>query len=140
MDMSSYFRLAVYFCLIMIIFTFSINFVDILEIFPSVEGGLNETEDDILTTVSGLRGGWGAVWALIIGVGAVTALGFAKIMGNTNIIGIYLFSSIFWTSYSRCLAVVHIGNYVSTEFLLIFTVALAFIWVASIISMLTSVS
>jgi hypothetical protein len=121
----------------MIIFTLCVNFVSALGIFSSVPIGA--TKASILTEISGLSGGYETLWVVLL-----VAIGFtiviAKWVSSTSIIGIYLFSSIFWTSYSRCITVININNFIPTEFLAIFTVGLAFIWVAAIIGMLTSVS
>jgi hypothetical protein len=142
MDLSNYLRLAVYFCLMMIIFTLAVNFVSGLGIFTSADTGVNSsgTPSDIFTEISGFTGGFQYIWVVLLTTGGFATIVIAKIVGSTNIIGVYLFSAVFWTSFSRCLTVVNIGGWVQTDFLNIFIVAIFFVWVAAIISMLTSVS
>lgn len=144
MDTSSFFRIAVYFCLMMIIFTLAINFVSALNIFSNVDSGvgvdLSSSHADIFEKLSGFTGGIQYLWVILLTAGGVATIIIAKIVGSTNIIGVYVFSSIFWTSFNRCLTVVNIGSFVPPTFITIFVVAIFFVWVASLISMLTSVS
>jgi len=144
MNLSNYFRIAVYFCLVMIIFTLAINFVSALNIFPSVESGMEvDTSDgatDIVQRISGFSGELGSMWSIITIATAGIAIVVARIIGNASVIGVWLFSEIFWTSYSRAMTVTNIGGYIGHNFLIMFTVALVFIWIAAVISMMTSVS
>ena len=143
MDLTSYFKIAVYFCLIMIVFTLCINFISELGIFPSAESGVNieGTEaSDIFTDISGFSGGMQYLWLTILTGAGLGAIVIAKLVGSTNIIGVYLFSAVFWTSFNRCIAVTSVGTYVPLDFLAIFVVAIFFVWVAAIISMFTGVS
>jgi hypothetical protein len=143
MDLSSYFKIAVYFCLIMIIFTLCVNFVSALNIFPTTPSGVDVTGTDpadIFTQISGFSGGMQYLWLTLLSATGILTLAIAKVVGSTNIIGVYLFSAVFWTSFNRCMTVIHIGNWIPLDFLAIFIVAITFIWVAAIISMFTGVS
>jgi len=144
MNLSNYFRIAVYFCLVMVIFTLAINFVSALGIFPPVESGMEVDTSggatDVVQKISGFSGGLGTMWAIITAASAGVAIVVARIIGNASVIGVWLFSGIFWTSYGRAMTVTNIGGYIGQDFLIMFTVALVFVWIAAVISMITSVS
>lgn len=142
MDISNYFRICVYFCLGLIIFTLCINLVSALNIFTSIDTGVSSTgsSNDIFTQITGLSGGMQFIWASVLTIGGFLAIVMAKMLQSTSIIGIYLFSSVFWTSYSRFVTTININSFIPSNFLIIFTVGLLFIWGAAVISMLTNVS
>jgi len=79
-------------------------------------------------------------WASLLGITGIVAAGAAYALGSLSIIGIYLFSAIFWTNYKISLGILTVGNFIPNEFLTIFTIALVFIWVAAVIGMTTIVS
>lgn len=142
MDLTNYFRIAIYFCLVMIIFTLCVNFVSALNIFSAVPTGISSsgTSQDIFSDISGFSGGMQYVWAIMLTATGFASFVMAKLMGSTSIIGVYFFSAVFWTSFNRCLTFINIGNFIPAEFLTIIVVGLTFIWVAAVIGMLTIVS
>ena len=149
MELSNYFRLAVYFCLIMIIFTLAVDFVSSLGIFTPVDSGVDLTTPatDVAGRSSGIFGllsptigSMASFWAILLTLEGIGAIVVAKLVGSTNIIGVYLFSVTFWGAFIRCLTVVNIGSYLPIEFITMFVVGIFFVWIASVISMMTSVS
>jgi len=142
MDLTNYFRIAIYFCLVMIIFTLAVNFVSALNIFSAVPTGISSsgTPQDIFSEISGFSGGVQYIWVLLLTMAGLFVVFMAKVFNDKAIIGVYIFSAIFWTSFNRCLSVINIGNFIPGDLLTIFVVALLFVWVAAIIGMLTIVS
>ena len=138
-EWNSFFQTCYYLCIVMIVFSVAIIFVNSLNLFTDVESGvhLGDTPDDIFYAITGFRGGAQAMWtALVIGTG-VAALGVAVVTKSTNMIGVWLFSTVFWTGYHKCISVVDIGGWIQDSFLLMFTVAFLFLFVGAIIGMLT---
>ena len=147
MDLSNFFRICVYFCLVMITFNLAVTFVSALNLFEPVDSGMDVNLSDKDTTASSIfeafsrfTGGMGQIWIVLTTVTGLTSLVIARLVGNSSIIGVWLFGEVFWTSYTSALNVTHLSSYIPFEFLILFTVALMFIWVGAIISMLTAVS
>ena len=61
----------------------------------------------------------------------------AKMTQSTNMIGVWLFSSVFWTSYNNAISVIDVNSWIPGDFLLMFTVAFLFLWVGAVIGILT---
>jgi len=51
--------------------------------------------------------------------------------------GIFLFGTVFWASYVNTMIVLNLGNFVPTEFLLIGTVAMMFVFSGAVVGMLS---
>jgi len=142
-EWSSFYQTCIYLCIVIIIFTLSINFINTLGIFKDVDSGI-ETEgdaDNIFQEISSFDGGFEYVWLTLLTASGIGALLVAKLTSSTNMIGIWLFSSVFWSSYAKCISVVNINSngvaWIPADFLIIFTVGLLFLWAAAIIGMLT---
>jgi len=140
METSNYFRLCVYFCIGLIIFTLSINFISAMGIFSSVPTDISSTSNNIFSQITGLDEGMASIWAIVTTVGGIGAVVVAFLIQSATFVGVYLFSVVFWTSYSRFIVTININDFIPSDFLIIFTVALLFIWVAAVISMLSNVS
>ena len=138
-DWSTFFQTCIYLCILIIILTFSISFINGLKLFTSSESGISTEKEsnNVLELVSGFEGGFEYIWLTLLTATGLGALVVAKITQSTNMIGVWLFSGIFWTSYNKCISVVSVNNWIPAEFLLIFTVAILFLWVAAITGMLT---
>ena len=138
--MASFFRTSIYICLIIIVFTLSINFVNSLGAFNAYEAQPTDEEitvDNALEQISGLEGGMASLWALAVGVGAIGAIALVFISKQISPIGIYIFSTVFWTSWLKMNGVININGVMPVELMVIFTVAAIFLFIAAIIGMLT---
>ena len=138
--MASFFRTSIYLCLAIIVFTMSINFVNTLGAFNAYEAQPTDEEIDVdnaLEQISGLEGGMASLWALAIGVGAIGAIALVFISKQISPIGIYIFSTVFWTSWLKMNSVININGVMPVELMVIFTVAALFLFIAAIIGMLT---
>ena len=136
--MATFYRTSIYLCLALIVFTLSINFVNSLGAFETYESGTTGiTEENALEQISGLDGGMASLWALAVGGGAIGAIALVFISKQISPIGIYIFSTVFWTSWIRMNSVINVGGVVSPELMALFTVGAIFIFIAAIIGMLT---
>lgn len=147
MEMNTFFRLCVYLCLIMLIFTLSVNLASSLSLFSSSSlSGSTDTSnivvsvDNILKSLTSFEGTVNYIWLLFITLGGIGSFLGARMYGSTSIIGIYLFAAVFWTSYMRCLNIINIAKFIPNELLIIITAGVSFIWIAAIISMITYTS
>jgi len=139
-DWNSFFQICYDWVLIIILATISISIVSSLYVFTKVDTGMAmdlSSADGVFKTVTGLTGGAQWVWLTIITAGGLGALVVAKLTQSTNMIGVYLFSTVLWTSWIKCLSVIDIGNWVPLEFKVLFTFGVMFLYVGAIIGMLT---
>lgn len=138
-DWNTFFQTCIYLCIVIIIFTVAIKFVHTLDLYTDVDTGIHISDkaDNVFAEISGFSGGMEIVWASLITASGLGALVVAKVTQSTNMIGVWLFSSVFWTSYHGCITVVDINNWIPANFLLMFTVAFLFLWAAAITGMLT---
>jgi len=124
----------------MIIFTLCFNFIsalNILQTSTTTNIDLTTSANNIFSQISGFSGGIEYVWVSILTIAGISSFILAKILNSVSIIGVYLLSAVFWTSFNRCLAFININNFIPSELLTIIIVPLLFIWVAAIIGMFT---
>jgi hypothetical protein len=96
-----------------------------------------ENQDSILTTITGTSDTTlNTIWLGSIGLTFALALGLAYLTQSMTPIGIYIFSSFFWTSYLRLLSVISF-NFIPADFITIFTVGILFVFVGAIIGIMT---
>jgi len=138
-DWNTFFQTCIYLCIVIIVFCIAIAFVNALDLYTDVESGpfIADEADNVFQQISQFDGGMEYVWIALVTAGGLGALVVAKMTGSTNMIGVWLFSSIFWTSYHHCISVVDINSWIPGDFLLMFTAAFLFLWAAAIIGMLT---
>lgn len=146
MNLNTLYQTCVYFCICMTIFTVSLSFVNGLGVFDvSVEGGFipgsssEETFKD-LTNISdeqGESGGMDVLWAGILTASGLGGLFVAWITRSTTILGVYVFSAVFWVSYINSMSILNIGGYLPLGFIAIGTTAMLFIWAGAIAGMLS---
>jgi hypothetical protein len=136
--LSSFFRITVYICLALVCFNLALIFVDSLGVFPytSASGKEITNTSSALYDFAGFSGNMNYLWGLVLTGGIVGGvIGF--LTSSFIPIGISIFSTVFWATYIRTLGIISIGGYVPGEFLIIFTVAIVFVFVAAIIGMIT---
>ena len=138
-DWNTFFQTAIYICILIIILTLAINFINGLNLFIDVESGVSvgDKPNNVFQSITGFTGGFEYIWISLLTATGLGALVVAKLTQSTNMIGVWLFSGVFWTSYNKCISVVDVNGWIPAEFLLIFTVAILFLWAAAIIGMLT---
>jgi len=141
--LNTFFRIAIFLALGMIMFNLSVAFVNGLGIFDSSEAvgtGTIEGEDAIDTLSGGEFTGIDNIWDLALYgsiIGGVSAVTLAFLTHSTTPIGIYLFGAIFWTSYLSTFTIFSTGGYIPIDFLNLFHVGSILLFVAAVIGMLT---
>lgn len=137
--MNTFFRICLFLCIGLVVFTLSINFVNTLGVFPTtIEEGVASAD----TSSDGWFGAFsgsstGAVWTLAIAGGVGAGIVLSVLTRSIIPVGISVYSSIFWASYHNAITILDMGGYIDPNLLIIFTVAIAFIFVGSIVGMLT---
>ena len=136
----TFFRVCIYLCFGLLVFTLLISFIESTGAFPYEEavGVQGITEENAIQTLTGLdtpsmQGIWLAVTTLA-GVGAILA---AWMTHSVTPVGLWLFGEVFWTAWIRTNIVLNAGGYIPAEFLIIFTVGVVFLFIAAIVGMLT---
>jgi hypothetical protein len=140
MELNNYFRIIIYFCIILIIVSLCINVVTAWGLFSSTSTTTihaSGTPEQIFKTITGIDQGMYFVWGAILSIGGFTAVVVAYLLQSSSVLGIYLYSAVFWVVFNGTLANININNFIPPEFLTIAIVGVFFVWVASIIGMLT---
>lgn len=139
MKFSSLFQACFYFCMVITVVTLFINIVGAMDVFgeSNYETGVNigEDPDNVFQDVSGLSNGYEWFWLAAVGggLGASILIGIAT--SSTIPIGVFLFGTVFWTSYTRLMSIT--GNYIPNDFMLGITVALMFLFAGAVIGLLS---
>lgn len=139
-DLSSFFQKCIYFTVIIFIFTLLVNFIIALNIFGVVaigpatggdpSGYIEETFNIKLTTTD--------IWSIAFGAAAIGAIGIGFLTQSTTVVGVYLFSVVFWTGF--------LSMYNSFGYLFVGTMSMFFgigfaivliVFIAAIIGMLS---
>lgn len=146
MNLNTLYQTCVYFCICMTIFTVSLSFVNGLGVFDiSMEGGFvpgsssEETFKDLtnITDEKGEEGGMDFLWASVLTASGFGGLVIAWITRSTTILGVYVFSAVFWVSYINSMSILNIGGYLPLGFIAIGTTAMLFIWAGAVAGMLS---
>lgn len=144
--MNTFFRIAIYLSIVMILFNLTVGFIGGLTnvegnpVFPVADtpGIGNVNESSILGEVTGLEDpNMNALWVSVIGIGLLGASALSILTRSLIPIGIYLFSTVFWTAYINCNSILSAGGYIPSEFLSIFFAGMIFLFIAALIGMLT---
>jgi len=135
----SFFKIAIYLAISMIVFNLVVGYVGSLEVFPveSIPGTGTVEENNALTTFTGLTDGMEGVWLMVTTVTGITAIGLAILTRSWIPVGLHLFSTVFWTAYTKSNSILSVGGYVPGDFLAIFFIVMMFIFLAAVIAMLT---
>lgn len=136
----SFFRFCIYICLCMIALSLVINFVNGLNAFPTkMSGGMSVKDtSNALEQLTGLTGGMESIWLLFTSLGAIGAVALAIAIGSFIPIAIYIYGTVFWTSFIRASSVLSFGGYIPSDLILIFSVIIMFVFIASCIGMTTA--
>ena len=146
MNLNTFFQVCIYMTVCMILFTLSVNFVSALGVFPTgdVEAGVNvgdSTNETFMEFTKSTEDPSGlsmtSIWTIVLTGAGIGTLVIAWITKSTVILGVYVFSVIFWVSYGNALSILGLGNYIPLDFLAIGTGGMIFIWVGAIAGMLS---
>ena len=141
--MKTLYQTCVIICITMLVFTLAINFVSGLGIFAPYSAGVGSggSTDDTFnaTTNTSNEGSFGmdAVWGMIFGGAAIGAIVVAGVTRSPIIIGVYIFSVVFWVAYLNTLTVIQANDWIPAGFLLMGTTLMVFVFAGAVIGMLS---
>jgi hypothetical protein len=136
-------------CIFMIFLGFSFGFIDAMGSFPTSQTSPFGTDssldivENLSSNITGSSGkmSWGQMWG--IGTGALTigVIGIAILTGTTNMIGVYLFGTFFWSSWASLVGILYTFSFLSSGagliLLTMITVGMSIMFVGAIIGMLS---
>jgi hypothetical protein len=144
MDLNTLFKQCMYFCIVLLIFTFALNFISTLwfdvgaipassPMGASPNSTANATFMSYVQGITGLSGGFSSLFILAsVGTG-LAAVVLSALSHQTTPLAIYLFGVIFWTSWIRAFASIPA---IPPEISIIFTVAIMFVFAGAVVAML----
>jgi len=118
-----------------------INFVGAMGVFSQTETGtpIGEATDiwGLATEITGID----TIFGIAIGAGLGLGIGLSFLTHSIAPVGISLYSSIFWSAYSKTLSLFDVGNYMNdfgmAGVVVIVTAILLMVWAGSVIGVLT---
>jgi len=147
-DLSSLFQICIYITMVVLTLSLLISFVGGLGVFPTYGSGLDvdgdpESAFEDMTTITDNQGNYGmnALWAIVggsvLGLGAGMVLGWA--FHSTVLLGVSIFSGVFWSSYVSALATITSNGFLIGLEGLVFigSVGMLFIFAGAIAGMLS---
>jgi len=137
-------------CVFMIFVGMSFGFITAIGAFPtSYTGSVNATGTD-LTILENLTGNvtgqeghlsWGAMWGIATGGAIAVSVVFAILTHSTNMIGVWLFGTFFWSSYASIIGMLFTFDFLSSGAGLILatmiTIGMTIMFVGAVIGMLS---
>jgi len=135
---NTFFQICIVIVITLILFNLAVAWVDTLNIYQTnVDTGIatGADQNETFQNIAGIN--IDSIWTLVLTGTAIAGIALAWITRSTTIIGIVLFSLVFWASYWNTLSILNIGDYIPGGFILIGTAGMLFIWVGAIIGMLS---
>jgi len=136
--MNTFFRIALFICLFLVIVNLGWSFIRATGAFGDVaEAGITGSDsNDVFYAFTGFSGGMAGIFAVGVSLGAIGA-GLASWATKSVVpMGVYLFSVIFWSSYNSSLNIMAVSQIPGSMTILI-TVGIMFVFVGAVIGMLT---
>jgi len=137
--MSTFFRISIFYCLGLLIFTLIFGFIISTGAFdmssePGVQISSTENALGELSTLETPNMGY---LLGLVAFGGAAGLFVSWISKSIVPVGISLFGSVFWASFINTHSILSTGGFIPAEILLILTVSTVLIFVAAVIGMLT---
>jgi len=136
-------------CIFMIFLGFSFGFIDAMNAFPTsktspfgTDNSLNIVQN-LSSNITGTTGGlsWGQIWGIGTGAIALGVIGMAILTRTTNMIGVYLFGTFFWSSWASLVGILYTFSFLTSGAGLILvtmiTVGMSVMFIGAIIGMLS---
>ena len=137
-------------CIFMTFISMSIGFIDLSGAFGTTTPGTLNINGDSMGTVENLSQNitgtagnmnWGSVWLLATGITALGVIGLALLTGTTNMIGVYLFGTFFWSSWINVVNIIRLGGLLDfpagVALITMITVGMTFMFIGAVIGMLS---
>lgn len=137
--MNTFFRICVYYCLGLMVFTLLFNLVALTGAFDTnVDSGTSIGDtDEALGNLSNLATPNMAYIFTIVATGVGVGIAVGYITSSIVPVGIGIFGSVFWSSYVTMHGILAIGGYIPGEILTIVTIGTVLVFVGAIIGMIT---
>ena len=131
-----------YICVLLIVINLGWGFLrgadDLWTASASDKNVLEGTDDhSLIQELTGLDSSGTDMWLMITTIGGAAALAFSWMVHSLTPLGLYLFGVAFWTSYNGTISILNMNGWLPGEFILIGTVCMAFLFIGSIIGMIT---
>lgn len=139
---NTFFQICIVIVLTLIIFNLAVAWINTLGVFQTtVDAGIT-TGSNSNATMSGITDQpitsiWDFVLTGTLTGAAAAGLVLTWLTRSTTILGIWIFSVIFWAAYLNTIGILELYNYIPIGFILIGTVGMLFIWAAAIAGMLS---
>lgn len=136
-------KTCLYICMLLIIFTLVVNFIDSTSAFDTkIDSGVESqtTDSGVLEVFTNSPDQTvNNIWLVAVGGSLIGAVGLAYLTHSIVPVGIHLFSTVFWTSYLRAWNVMSAGSFTDdiSGLMLVFTAAIMFLFIGAIVGMLT---
>lgn len=148
MELNTFFQVCVAITVGMFLFMLSLQYVSNLGIYDIsgtdigvVGGGTSPDKFENVTQgapgefVGGIK--MDTLWTIVLTGAGIAGLAIAWITHSTAIIGVFLFSAAFWTSYHNMVTMINPGNFIDPNFIMIGTAAMFFVWIGAVAGMLS---
>lgn len=148
--MNTFSSLCIGACVFMIFIGFSFGFVDAMGAFPTgktspfnASDGTTNIITNLTSNVTGQPGtiSWSGVWAAATGLSLLGAGIFSVLTGTTNLLGVYLFGTFFWSSWASLVGILYQFDFLTSSagiiLLTMITVGMGIMFVGAVIGMLS---
>lgn len=148
--MNTFSALCIAACVFMIFVGFSFGFVDAMGVFPVEQASPFDATDDSLEIVENLsqnitgtegRMSWSTMWGIVTGAMLIGAIGISLITHTTNLIGVYIFGTFFWSSWINVVGILDTFDFLASAaglvLLTMITVGMSIMFIGAIVGMLS---
>jgi hypothetical protein len=126
----------------------SIGFINMSGAFaPTLPSGINGSGVGIAENLSqNITGGagkidWNGMWLMATGITALGAIGIAYLTRTTNMIGVYLFGTFFWSSWLNVIRILNDTSFLSfpggLALIGMISVGMTFMFIGAVIGLLS---
>jgi len=81
----------------------------------------------------------GMIWGIVLTASGAVGLVLAWLTQDASILGVFIFSGVFWSSFINAMVVINAMGFIPLLFIGLFTLPIIFIFVGAVIGMLSGV-
>lgn len=147
MELNNLYQICIFFAISLVVFNLAISLVSGLQIFGNADVTSVEPGVDSSDTMGDMTKGpdypdgmvVGTIWGVIFGGATVAGVVMAYALQDASILGVFIFSGVFWSSYINSMVVITSMAFIPVALVGLFTVPILFIFVGAAIGMLSGV-